>query len=102
MRKFEELNYYEIFEIPINASNFEIRQAYRNILSIYDDDSTISYAFFTEEEEKLISHVLYELRLNFVDESQKASAETQSTGSAEAEKSDGEAPESPGEPPADK
>ena len=54
MRKFEELNYYEIFDIPINATSFDIRQAYRNILSIYDDDSTISYAFFTEEERREI------------------------------------------------
>jgi flagellar biosynthesis protein FlhG len=50
MRKFDDLNYYEIFEIPANASGFEIRQAYRNALSIYGDDSTISYAFFTKEE----------------------------------------------------
>ena len=50
MRKFEELTHYEIFEIPVNASNFEIRQAYRDTLSIYSADSTISYSFFTEEE----------------------------------------------------
>ena len=50
MHKFEDLNYYEIFEIPVNASAFEIRQAYRNALSIYGHDSTIAYAFFTKEE----------------------------------------------------
>ena len=50
MRKFEKLNYYEIFEIPPNASSFEIRQAYRNALSIYGDDSEIAYAFFDREE----------------------------------------------------
>ncbi len=50
MRKFDDLNYYEIFEIPANASDFEIRQAYRNALSIYDDDSTIACSFFTSEE----------------------------------------------------
>ncbi len=54
MRRFEKLNYYEIFEIPINASSFEIRQAYRNALSIYGNDSTISYAFFTEKEREKI------------------------------------------------
>jgi flagellar biosynthesis protein FlhG len=50
MRKFEDLNYYEIFEVPVNASSFEIRQAYRNALSIYGDDSDIAYAFFNREE----------------------------------------------------
>jgi len=50
MRTFEDLTYYELFEVPANASGFEIRQAYRNALSIYGDDSTIAYAFFTKEE----------------------------------------------------
>ena len=54
MRKFKELNYYEIFEIPINASTFEIRHAYKEALSIYGADSPISYSFFTEEESKEI------------------------------------------------
>ncbi|MBW1781011.1 MAG: helix-turn-helix domain-containing protein [Deltaproteobacteria bacterium] len=58
MPRFEELNYYEIFEIPINASNFEIRQAYRNALSMYGEDSPISYAFFTEaEREEILERV---------------------------------------------
>jgi curved DNA-binding protein CbpA len=50
MRKFEDLNHYELFEIPINASNFEIRQGYRNALAIYGDGSTIADSFFTKEE----------------------------------------------------
>lgn len=50
MHQFEDLNYYEIFELPVNASVFEIRQAYRNALSMYGDDSIIAYAFFTKEE----------------------------------------------------
>ncbi|MFO7600096.1 MAG: helix-turn-helix domain-containing protein [Candidatus Desulfacyla sp.] len=50
MHKFEDLNYYELFEIPVNASHFEIRQAYRNALSIYGDDSIIAHSFFTTEE----------------------------------------------------
>jgi DnaJ-class molecular chaperone len=50
MRKFEDLTYYELFEIPVNASIFEIRQAYRTALSIYGDDSDIAYAFFSKKE----------------------------------------------------
>ena len=52
----------------------------------------------TDEEEKLVGHVLYELRLNYVDESQKASAEAEKTNSPETEKTSGEAPETPDEP----
>ncbi len=52
----------------------------------------------TDEEEKLVGHVLYELRLNYVDESQKASAEAGKTDSPETKKSGGEDPETPAEP----
>ena len=54
MPNFKDLNYYEILETPINASIFEIRQAYKETLSIYGGDSSISYSFFTEEENKEI------------------------------------------------
>jgi len=45
MKRFEELNYYEILELPVNASDFEIRQAYKSALSIYEEDSLSSYTF---------------------------------------------------------
>ncbi|MCF8084994.1 MAG: helix-turn-helix domain-containing protein [Deltaproteobacteria bacterium] len=54
MSKFEELTYYELLEIPPNASTFEIRQAYKEALSIYSSDSPISYSFFIEEERERI------------------------------------------------
>jgi len=54
MSKFEELTYYELLEIPPNASTFEIRQAYKEALSIYGSDSPISYSFFIEEERERI------------------------------------------------
>ncbi|MFC1862824.1 helix-turn-helix domain-containing protein [Thermodesulfobacteriota bacterium] len=50
MKRFEDFNYYEILEIDFNASYFEIRQAYRDALSIYGDDSLATYSMFTEEE----------------------------------------------------
>jgi DnaJ-class molecular chaperone len=71
MRKFEDLNYYEIFEIPVNASGFEIRQAYRNALSIYGDDSTISYAFFTREERTKILRRVEEAFSTLINENKR-------------------------------
>lgn len=50
MKRFEELNYYEILEIPFNASVFEVRQAYRDALSIYGEDSLATYSLFTDDE----------------------------------------------------
>ncbi len=50
MDKFEELNYYEILEMPVNASSFEIRRAYRNALEVYSDHSLLTYSLFSVEE----------------------------------------------------
>ena len=52
----------------------------------------------TDEEEKLVGHVLYELRLNYVDESQKAPAEAGKTDSQEPQKNGGDTSETPGQP----
>lgn len=68
MRRFEDLNFYELFEIPPNASAFEIRQAYRNALSIYGDDSAIADAFFTKEEKTKILHKIEEAFSTLIDD----------------------------------
>ena len=71
MQKFDELNYYEIFEIPINASAFEIRQAYKEALSIYGDDSQISYSFFLQEESKEILDRVEEAFSTLIDQEKR-------------------------------
>jgi len=72
MQKFEELNYYEIFEIPINASTFEIRNAYKEALSIYGSDSPVSYSFFTEKESKEILDRVEEAFSTLIDQEKRA------------------------------
>lgn len=58
MRTFDDLTYYEILEVSINASGTQIRQAYKDALSIYGTDSPLSYAFFTESEaEELLNKI---------------------------------------------
>ncbi len=54
MKNFNELNFYEMLEIPANATDFEIRQAYKDTLSIYDEDSSVTYSLFSDEERKQI------------------------------------------------
>jgi DnaJ-class molecular chaperone len=44
MKKFEDLSYYEILEIPVEASSYEIREAYKEALSIYTEDSLTTYS----------------------------------------------------------
>ena len=50
MTNFERLNYYEILDIPIDASSFEIRRAYRNALKLYSEDSLLTYSLFSDRE----------------------------------------------------
>ena len=50
MKNFEELDYYEILDIPIDASSFEISRAYRNALELYSEDSLLTYSLFSDRE----------------------------------------------------
>lgn len=50
MTNFEGLNYYEILDIPIDASSFEIQRAYRNALELYSEDSLLTYSLFSDRE----------------------------------------------------
>jgi len=54
MKSFNELNYYDMLEISVNASDFEIRQAYKDMLSIYNEDSSVTYSLFSDEGRKQI------------------------------------------------
>ena len=55
MKHFEGLNYYQILKIPENSSFLEIKQAHREALSIYGDDSLATYSLFsTDEREKIL------------------------------------------------
>lgn len=50
MKNFEELDYYEILDIPIDASPFEISRAYRKALEVYGENSLLTYSLFSKEE----------------------------------------------------
>lgn len=54
MKKFDELNYYEILKIPMTSSYFEIKRAYKDALSLYNDDSIVTYSLFSNEERDII------------------------------------------------
>ena len=54
LKEFKDLNYYELLRISYGASSFEIRQAYKQVLDIYEESSLATYSLFTEDERKLI------------------------------------------------
>lgn len=69
--KFDNLNYFEILDVPVNASPFEVRQAYKEALSTYDGDALITYSLFTEEERKRILRKIEKAYRTLVDEERR-------------------------------
>jgi curved DNA-binding protein CbpA len=68
MKKFEDLSYYEILEISVGASSYEIREAYKEALSIYNEDSLTTYSLFTDDERDEIRGRVEEAFLTLIDE----------------------------------
>lgn len=72
MKKFEGLNYYKILEIPVNSSSFDIRNAYRDTLEIYREDSMATYSLFSEDERENILDTIENAFLVLIDENKRA------------------------------
>jgi len=72
MKNFEGLNYYEILKIPANSSSFEIKRAYRDALSIYNENSLVTYCLFSNEGRDNILKTLKEAFLTLTDENKRA------------------------------
>ncbi len=72
MKSFENLNYYELLEIPVNASFFEIRHAYKEVLSLYDEDSLSTYASFSDERRETLLKKIETAFSTLVDEEKRA------------------------------
>ena len=81
MKKFEGLTHYEILEISVNASEFEIRQAYRDALSIYSEDSLITYSLFSEPEREEILKQIENAFFTLIDEGSRADYDKSLLGS---------------------
>ena len=72
MKRFEDMNYYEVLEIPVNASPFEVSQAYKEALSIYHEDSLVTYSFFDDHERDRILKKIEEAFLTLIDRTKRA------------------------------
>jgi DnaJ-class molecular chaperone len=67
MKPFREQNYYELLEILPDASPLEIRRAYKKVFELYQDESIVSYSFFSKEERKEIISLLEKAYLALID-----------------------------------
>ena len=76
MKNFEGLNYYEILKIPSNSASFEIKRAYQDALSIYNEDSLVTYSLFSNEERDNILKTVKEAYSTLIDENKRAAYDT--------------------------
>jgi DnaJ-class molecular chaperone len=67
MKPFREQNYYELLEILPDASPLEIRRAYKRVFELYQDESIVSYSFFSKEEREGILSLLEKAYLALID-----------------------------------
>jgi curved DNA-binding protein CbpA len=72
MKKFDGLNYYEILKIPRTSSYFEIKRAYKDALSLYNEDSIVTYSLFSKEERNQIIEDIENAFLTLTDDQKRA------------------------------
>jgi DnaJ-class molecular chaperone len=76
MKNLDGLTYYEILKIPENSSSFEIKRAYKEVLSMYDEDSLVTYSLFSNEERDKILKTIKEAFLTLMDENKRTAYDT--------------------------
>jgi DnaJ-class molecular chaperone len=80
MRNFEELNFYEILEISMDASPFKIKRAYKKALEVYDKESLLTYALFSDQERVDIIRRLEDAYNTLSDKSKRAAYDASLSG----------------------
>jgi curved DNA-binding protein CbpA len=50
MRSFEGQNYYQILQVSPNATQNDIKQAYRDALDLYEEDSLATFSLFSDDQ----------------------------------------------------
>jgi DnaJ-class molecular chaperone len=84
IKKFEDFNYYELLKISYNASSFEVRQAYKHMLAIYEENSLATYSLFTEDERKLILSKIEDAFMTLIDDEKRKAYDNNLVNAGEA------------------
>ena len=72
MKNLEELHYYEILQIPVDASSNDIKQAYDEAISMYGEDSMATYTLFSIDDRDELLLRIEEAYSTLIDESKRA------------------------------
>ncbi|MBA4366798.1 MAG: hypothetical protein C0403_04080 [Desulfobacterium sp.] len=88
MNDYKKMNYYEVLEVPVNASFFEIRHAYKEALSVYGEDSLSTYSLFSEAERETLLKKIEEAFQTLMDEKKRSDYNNQLVKNGEADPDD--------------
>lgn len=69
---FRRQNHYEILNLSVDASPYEVRRAYQEALEIYHEDSLVTYSLFTPQERREIRARLDEAFSTLIHEERRA------------------------------
>ena len=72
MKTFEKENHYQILQVHPNADPDEIRHAYREALAVYGQDSTATYALFSDVERRALLNAIEQAYAVLIDPEQRA------------------------------
>lgn len=72
MKNLNGLNYYDILQVPFEASSAEIEQAHKEALSVYGEDALATYCLFSEDERENILSLIEKAYLTLVDEDKRS------------------------------
>jgi curved DNA-binding protein CbpA len=87
MKNLNGLNYYQVLQIPVNASYIEIKRAYKDSLSIYSEDSLATYSMFSNDERDNILKKIEEAFITLIDEKKRAAYDKMLVDSGQVEAS---------------
>jgi curved DNA-binding protein CbpA len=72
MKTFESENYYRILQVPPHAGPDQIRQAYREALAIYEEESVATYSLFTEAQRDALLQCIETAFATLIDDDKRA------------------------------
>jgi DnaJ-class molecular chaperone len=72
MRSFEGQNFYQILQVSLNATLGDIKQAYRDALDLYEEDSLASVSLFSDEQRAELLRDIETAFLTLIDDEKRA------------------------------
>jgi hypothetical protein len=85
MKKLDGLNYYDILKIPMSSSYFEIKRAYKDALSLYNENSIVTYSLFSKEERDKVIETIENAFSTLIDDQKRAIYDQMLVDSGQAE-----------------